>query len=42
MIFCSGSLKKFVMDANGEQEGESKPKQDEPGSKEEEGNETGS
>ena len=38
--FFSGALQKFVMDANGEEE-ESKPKHEEPGAKEEEGNETG-
>ena len=36
----SGALQKFVMDANGKEE-ESKPKHEEAGAKEEEGNETG-
>ena len=38
--FFSGSLQKFVKDANGEEE-ESKPKHEEPPAKEEEGIETG-
>ena len=36
----SGALQKFVIDANGKEE-ESKPKHEEAGAKEEEGNETG-
>ena len=39
--FFSGALQKFVMDANGEEEEESKTKHEELGAKEEEGNETG-
>ena len=39
-VFFSGALQKFVMDANGKEE-ESKPKHEEAGAKEEEGNETG-
>ena len=41
LIFLLGALQKFELDARGEQEEKNKGKHEEPGSKEEEGNETG-